>query len=227
MVVKFKLDIERAIASLIDMYKNQNTDGKYFINKLDAQTLKILQDNENPVPLLNTHIIRIHDSKLMPSIILSDMALWESIEKEYIERMENITKRKFNNSKIICYLIISQKCRYNPNDRSFMLNIFDNPFSKMLGIGHELFHLHFHEHFFDNVENILGNKITHDLKEALTVLLNLEFNDLWFLRDAGYPQHQELRKFITETWLKEKDFEKLMDKCIKYLLFNQKEVQSK
>ena len=55
------------------------------------------------------------------------------------------------------------------------------------------------------------------LKEALTVLLNLEFKDLWFIEDEGYKKHKELREFIAQEWKKEKDFEKLLKKCVKYL----------
>jgi len=51
----------------------------------------------------------------------------------------------------------------------------------------------------------------------LTILLNLEFKDLWFVEDRGYDVHKELRNFISDEWKKEKDFEKLLDKCILYL----------
>ena len=59
-------------------------------------------------------------------------------------------------------------------------------------------HFHFFEHYWDGIEKQIGINKTDDLKESLTVLLNLEFKDLWFKFDQGYPNHQELRKFISD-----------------------------
>ena len=74
-----------------------------------------------------------------------------------------------------------------------------------------------HKIYWDKIESQIGKDKTGDLKEALTVLLNLEFKDLWFVEDKGYESHKELRDFILEEWKKEKDFEKLLEKCIKFL----------
>ena len=62
-----------------------------------------------------------------------------------------------------------------------------------------------------------GKEKTADLKEALTVLLNLEFRNLWVVEDAGYEVHKELRNFITNKWNEEKDFDILIQKCITHL----------
>ena len=78
-------------------------------------------------------------------------------------------------------------------------------------------HLQFHNTYWKEVEEKIGNRKTSDLKEALTVLLNLEFKDLWFVQDMGYDMHKELRDFISKQWKKKKDFNILLDKCIKHL----------
>ena len=101
-----------------------------------------------------------------------------------------------------------------------MINFFANISSALLTAGHELMHLHFHEHYFNRVEKELGNKRAHDLKEALTVLLNKEFMDLWFIPDNGYELHKEIREFILKEWKKEKDFDKLLTKCVDFIKSN-------
>jgi len=78
-------------------------------------------------------------------------------------------------------------------------------------------HLYFHKFYWDKVESEIGEDKTADLKEALTVLLNVEFKDLWFVSDQGYKPHEELRKFIRDEWKKEKDFDVLLKKCVEYL----------
>jgi hypothetical protein len=67
------------------------------------------------------------------------------------------------------------------------------------------------------VEDEIGKEKTADLKESLTVLLNLEFGNLFLAKDRGYPLHQKLRSFIEEEWKKEKDFDKLIGKCISFI----------
>lgn len=53
-----------------------------------------------------------------------------------------------------------------------------------------------------------------DLKEALTFILNTDFNDLLLVEDKGYPAHQKLRKKLKKIWEKEKNFNKFLDKAI-------------
>jgi hypothetical protein len=83
--------------------------------------------------------------------------------------------------------------------------------------GHELLHIQFHNTYWGEIEKQIGKEKTADLKEALTVLLNIEFKDLWFIEDKGYDIHKELRNFISEEWKKERNFKILMNKCVTYL----------
>jgi hypothetical protein len=87
--------------------------------------------------------------------------------------------------------------------------------------GHEIMHIHFHNSkHWEVCEKELGWNKTMDLKEALTVLLNLEFYDLWIIPDGGYPNHVELRRYIAQQWKKEKDFDKLIDSSIRWIKNN-------
>ena len=63
-------------------------------------------------------------------------------------------------------------------------------------------HLYFHKFYWDDVEEQIGKEKTGNLKESLTILLNLEFKDLWFDTDYGYKEHKELRNFIEKQWRK-------------------------
>ena len=63
---------------------------------------------------------------------------------------------------------------------------------------HELWHFYIWYKFGAEWTEKLGNQKYEDLKEALTVLLNAECNDLfpYGKEDAGYAQHKELREEI-------------------------------
>ena len=72
---------------------------------------------------------------------------------------------------------------------------------------HELWHFYTWEKFGEREMIRLGMNKYNDVKEALTILLNLECSDLMNANDLGYPQHQNLRKIIADTWLKTKNIE--------------------
>jgi hypothetical protein len=80
-------------------------------------------------------------------------------------------------------------------------------------------HLDFHNNNWEEIEKRIGKEKTEKLKEALTVLLNLEFRDLWFVKDKGKnsKEQQNLREFIKKEWLKNKNYKSLLEKCVIYL----------
>jgi len=142
---------------------------------------------------------------------------WKKIEKEYFIRMDKIIGKKLKIKKINAYLTIAPRCPYDPRDKYFMVNFFANPTTNLMTAGHEIMHFYIHENYFSDIEKKIGNKKTHDLKEALTVLLNIEFRDLWYVHDNGYESHKEFREFISKEWKKEKNFDKLLIKCVEYM----------
>jgi len=58
----------------------------------------------------------------------------------------------------------------------------------------------------------LKNNQIEDLKESLTFLLNEpEFEEIILSEDTGYPEHIKLRKKLKSIWLKDKNFQNLID----------------
>ena len=86
---------------------------------------------------------------------------------------------------------------------------------------HELMHFMFHR-YYDRIceeEGLTKNEMW-DVKESFTVLLNLEFDDLRFQPDNGYPQHVKLREAIKESWQKNHDFDTALKSAIEYVKTN-------
>ena len=62
-----------------------------------------------------------------------------------------------------------------------------------------------------------------DIKESLTVLLNLEFSDLMHnYEDKGYHPHQEIRALIKQYWEQHHDLTKVLDLVVEDLKNNEK-----
>ena len=81
---------------------------------------------------------------------------------------------------------------------------------------HELWHFYTWYSLGIDQEEKLGKQKYNNIKEALTVLLNVECKDLMLegAYDSGYPQHKELRDKIIELWEKEKNISKLWEQII-------------
>ncbi len=141
---------------------------------------------------------------------------WAGIEKEYQKRAEAIFQTKIPEN-ITAYLTINNRCPYNIEKNYFFVTV---PASSVCRtIMHELFHFYT---WHALGEKLMANGVSmekfNDLKEALTVILNLEFSDLMNGDiDRGYPQHQEMRAEIARLWVESKDITKLIEKlCMQF-----------
>jgi hypothetical protein len=144
---------------------------------------------------------------------------WSEIEDKFFEKLEDVFGQKLVKTNINCYVTTSPRCPYNfeGNDLWFMISIHDPIYKVLKTCGHEIFHIYFHRIYEKELSNKLSKSQFADLKESLTVLLNVEFKNLFIVRDKGYPVHQELRTFISEQWERSKNFSELIDKCVNRL----------
>jgi len=165
---------------------------------------------------LSNHLIKLQNSIIIEINLECVQKAWKEIEDDFFKRMNHVMKHNFNED-ITAYLTTAGICPYDPNEPSFMFSLFYSLPKTLETCGHEIMHLYFHKFYWNVVEKEIGKEKTADLKEALTVLLNMEFKDLWFIEDKGYKPHKKLRAFIKEKWREEKDFEILLEKCIEYL----------
>ena len=162
---------------------------------------------------------KFYKSPLIKETKNSFRSSWNKINNEFFRRLEKITGNKFPFDNVTVYLTTQLRCPYDFEEGSFMVSIFSNLPSALKTAGHELMHLDFHVNNWDKISKQIGNEKTSALKEALTILLNLEFRDLWFVRDKGRKSdsQQILRRFIEKEWIKEKNYNLLLEKCVDFL----------
>lgn len=133
---------------------------------------------------------------------------WEKISLEYKKRAEAIFKISLPED-VVAYLTVNNRCPYNIEDNYFFVSV-SNPSPVASTIMHELFHFYTWYGLHEELKDVSKEKY-NDIKESLTVLLNLEFADLLDgAVDYGYPQHQEMRSKIRDMWLADKDLKKVV-----------------
>jgi len=137
---------------------------------------------------------------------------WNNVNKEYQKRAERIFGIELMNT-ITAYLTVTGRHPYSVQEKYFFVP--SNKESANNICMHELWHF-YTWHKFGTQQEIIGSAKYNEIKEALTVLLNIECSDLMNGgRDNGYPQHQELRGKIAEIWDKTRDISKVWDECVK------------
>jgi len=157
-----------------------------------------------------------YKDKVMHQEMLALKKSWSLVEKKYFEILAKVTQKPIFKDKFSCYFTTGLVCPYDEEGNWFMVSMWHSiPFS-ITTICHELMHLQFLNYYKNYLEKQgLKNDQIEDLKEALTFLLNEpEFSDIVLSQDAGYPKHKELRKKLHKIWLKNKDFQNLIEKAI-------------
>lgn len=110
---------------------------------------------------------------------------------------------------VTAYLTVNTRCPYNIENNYFFVSMLNASARKT--IMHELWHFYTWQRFGSDYEVRFGKQKYNDIKEALTVLLNIKCADLLpeGVIDTGYPQHKELREKIVAIWKDTKDIEKV------------------
>lgn len=132
---------------------------------------------------------------------------WDPINAEFEKRAEKVFGVSIIDT-ISAYLTITGRFPYNIEKKLFFVSVQRDSVNSIAM--HELWHFYTWHKFGKEQMDELGPQKYNDIKEALTVLLNIEFADILNGEiDKGYTQHQELRKLIAEKWSETKDIEKV------------------
>jgi hypothetical protein len=127
--------------------------------------------------------------------------------------LEKITGKKLYFQEYKLYLTTFPRCPYNPDEGS--LYVRDNDGDPIGGFMHEVLHFQMHNYWEKNPKSSvskLSEKDFHDLKEALTVVLDEDLVPAIIKKpDRGYDMHQEFRKILHKHWQEHHDFDKLVE----------------
>lgn len=141
---------------------------------------------------------------------------WHKVSQQFFIQADKIFGRSLPAKKVTAYLTIDHRCSYNFKKNYFFVRLDSKQTNRI--IMHELWHWYFWHNGGREIMEKYGYLIFNDIKESLTVLLNVEFVDLLNgAIDKGYSQHQLLRKKILNKYKQVKNIYKVIDYCIEEL----------
>jgi len=206
-------------------YKDKDQYGNNLLKKVSLEILKKLENKEKKEQkqIISKHIEQYYTEENLNKFLTTSKNKIKANKEEIIKRLEHIHNKKIPYNQIYIKYETFVCCPYdlNQEEKSFLLyfskEVVDRKIENFV-FAHEVMHLFFHYYFDDYcLEKGLSEEQTSDLKEAVTVILNIDLKDIIEIEDNGYPDHQQLRKVIEETWTKEKDFVKMLDVSIEYM----------
>lgn len=168
-----------------------------FAKEAQAAGIDMTSDND-VVDFVCGKIAREH---IDVSGIISDFThAWKPIEAEAEARFRRIFMTDWDPGEVTAYLTFSSRCPYRVELRYYFVSMVRYPRTPIRTSLHELTHFYTHQLIEPLFPPDQSRDKFNEFKEALSVLLNLEFADLIEIEDRGYPQHQELRRELQKEW---------------------------
>ncbi len=215
--VKFILDKKIDIQNHLNVMRNYKKRLKAGAQKRDKRIeafLKLSQKEQRR--RIDLEISGYYKNKTLLKSLLRDInSEWLKREEKFIKRLEKIHKHPFKFKGIRGVLSTGPMYGYSTKDKWFAAKMLSNKFIVLDAAMHELMHFMFHEYYWNECKKAgLAEEKIWAVKEALTVLLNVEFADMMFGFDKGYEPHKRMREAIAKAWAKDPDFDKVLKVAI-------------
>ena len=188
------------------------------------QNLTKAKNKKKRLEIFNKETARFYDKNrrgYRDLLIQQTQEMWNIVEKEYIKITEKIHKKKFPHKRV--YGVLSTIGRYGYNtDKKWFACPHNSPARSVDVAMHEIMHFVFHKYFYNQWKKKfkLTDKQIWTIKEAVTVILNTECDNVKFDFDKGHNGHENLRKKIEKDWVKYKDFETILNLASEYVKVN-------
>lgn len=136
---------------------------------------------------------------------------WRNLEADFVKRSDAIFGIHSNFWPVTGYLTTNSRCTYQIEKGEFFVYLLSS--SPIANVMHELFHFYTWYAFHQRLDEYgVDRGAYNDFKEALTVLLNVEFTDLMQgAIDRGYPQHVKLREDIDTLWRRDRSLTSIVE----------------
>lgn len=205
MKLKYTYDKKEDIWCLLNKGKNSNNSP--LPTKSYEQLVKFAGKNPNNESTSKFIDIFLKENSInIPERIEKYQKEFDDISEEFHKIASRVFGVELVND-IIVYLTINNRCPYSISENLFFVSVANT--SALRTTLHELWHFYTWYKFDEKEQERIGFEKYNDIKESLTVLLNVECKHLLpkGVEDTGYPQHQDTRNKILKLWEQNSDID--------------------
>lgn len=142
---------------------------------------------------------------------------FDNIQQKLFETMEKLTANKIYRNDFNCFITTFPRFFYDYKNGYVWISYrrkLDYQLSIFL---HELLHFQFFAYYGKKVWDILGPEKYQHLKEAMTIILDDECQDITMVKDEGYEIHNNLRIELLKIWRAIRNFNLFIDQSIDFM----------
>ena len=121
---------------------------------------------------------------------------WSPYKQTASQTFSKTFETNWDPGEVTAYLTLGQRCPYNFEGQYYFISATSRLLKPLATSLHELQHFYSHAILKPLFESDGVLEKFNDFKEALTVILNIQFTEALETEDKGYPQHKELREWI-------------------------------
>ncbi len=221
--MKYKIiyDIEKDIWNWNDALKNNFMGYDWVESLYDSQDKEIAKRIKNKSTKESRVILRNY---LLSDNIKPQINKYKRIsEADFAEKfdlacnsLEQVVGRNLDFNQVNIYITSFPRCPYDFSEPSFFLYFATDGFWGMPidGFMHEMLHFIFIKYWRNNLKSrvsLLSESDFDYVKEALTTVLDKSIMPIISQPDQGYPNQKQYRQELHNFWIKNHDFNRLVD----------------
>lgn len=215
MKLKFKSDLKSDIWNWQEVLNSKGSYGQNWLKKWPKDiTQKEAKDKEK----LKAYLSR----KYYKNGAVKKYVDWlnVAVDPKKIEKpLENITGKKIPFKEVYVVVTTIDRCPYDFSGGGFFVYYAASLSWIYVTAMHECMHFIIHKNYWQKMLDAgLSDSQAHDIKEALTVLLDSDYKKLGGKAEGGYPNHQNIRKDIKKLANQSRSFDSVIKKTINLYL---------
>jgi len=215
MKLNFTYNREKDIWCILNKGNSSNNSLKQTRTYIELLKQVDMPLTEEKVSLFIDRYLQVDNIKI-EQVINKNIKEFLLIQNKFITITEKVFSHSIDND-ISVFLTINNRCPYNIEENWFFISI--NGKNQNPTIMHELWHFYTWKKFGKAEQEKIGKEKYNTIKEALSVLLNVECSHLFpiDISDTGYPQHKKLRENILKWWKEKQDIDYIWKKSLDFI----------
>lgn len=139
---------------------------------------------------------------------------FDKINDKLFDKMAKITGHPVYRENFTCFITSFPRFAYDYPNGYIWISCKKGLDFQILTVIHEILHFQYFQYFGERVWDEIGKEKHAVLKEAMTVIINEEFQDITSEKETGYDLYKKLGNQLLNIWKNTKNMDQFIDQAI-------------